>query len=162
MSYHCLSRLIVKFGYNYRMDELSAALGVAQLERIEELLDKRERVAAWYNERLSSLEEVKITHIALSTTRMSWFVYVIRLASHLDRRAVMEELAQRGIPTRPYFPPIHLQPFYRERFGYQEDDFPITEQVARSTLALPFHGKLTEEEVAHVCQELKEVIGGQL
>jgi len=148
----------VRLGYNYRMDELSAALGVAQLERVEELLSGREQVARWYSQQLSQVEGVTVPYVAPTTTRMSWFVYVIRLASELDRDAVMEGLARRGIPTRPYFPPIHLQPLYRERFGYREGDFPIAESVARSTLALPFHGRLSEEEVAYVCQALREVI----
>ena len=148
----------VRLGYNYRMDELSAALGVAQLERIEELLARRSQVAEWYNQQLSRVDGVTLPAL---TTRMGWFVYVIRLAPELERGAVMEGLARRGIPSRPYFPPIHLQPLYRERFGYREGDFPVTERVARSTLALPFHGKLTEDEVAYVCQVLGEVIGGQ-
>ena len=148
----------VRLGYNYRMDELSAALGVAQLERIEELLARRSQVAEWYNQQLSRVDGVTLPAL---TTRMGWFVYVIRLAPELERGAMMEGLARRGIPSRPYFPPIHLQPLYRERFGYREGDFPVTERVARSTLALPFHGKLTEDEVAYVCQVLGEVIGGQ-
>ncbi|MEM2002427.1 MAG: DegT/DnrJ/EryC1/StrS family aminotransferase, partial [Candidatus Methanomethylicaceae archaeon] len=107
-----------RLGYNYRMDEMSAALGLAQLGRIEELLSKRERVAQWYNERLRDVEGVQIPYIAPTTTRMSWFVYVIRLAPEINRDRVMAELEKRGIPSRPYFPCIHLQPFYRERFGY--------------------------------------------
>ncbi len=150
-----------RLGYNYRMDELSAALGVAQLERIEELLAKRAQVAEWYNQYLSQVDGVTPPIIAPATTRMGWFVYVIRLAPELERNRVMEELARRSIPSRPYFPPIHLQPLYRERLGYREGDFPATERVARSTLALPFHGRLTEDEVATVCQALGEVIGGQ-
>ena len=151
----------VRLGYNYRMDELSAALGVGQLERIEELLTKRDQVARWYGQYLSEVDGVAPPAIAPATTRMSWFLYVIRLAPELDRSAVMEELTKRGIPSRPYFPPIHLQPFYREQFGFREGQFPVTERVARSTLALPFHGRLTEDEVSYVCQELEGVIGGR-
>jgi dTDP-4-amino-4,6-dideoxygalactose transaminase len=147
-----------RLGYNYRMDEMSAALGVAQLRRIEELLTKRERVAGWYNERLKDLAGVQIPHIASTTTRMSWFVYVIRLSPEIDRNRVMAALEKRGIPSRPYFTPIHLQPFYRERFGYQKGDFPVTESVARSTLALPFSGVMTEEQVDCVCEALRAVI----
>jgi len=151
----------VRLGYNYRMDELSAALGVAQLGRIEELLARRAQVTEWYNQHLSQVDGVTLPAIAPAINRMGWFVYVIHLAPELERSVVMEKVAQRGIPSRPYFPPIHLQPFYRERFGYQEGDLPVTERVARSTLALPFHGRLTEDEVAYVCQVLGEVIGGQ-
>lgn len=147
-----------RLGYNYRLDEMSAALGLAQLGRIEELLAKRERVAQWYNERLKDVDGVQIPYIAATTTRMSWFVYVIRLAPEIDRDAVMAALDERGVPSRPYFTPIHLQPFYRERFGYREGDFPVTEAVARSTLALPFSSVMTESQVDDVCQALRECL----
>lgn len=147
-----------RLGYNYRLDEMSAALGLAQLGRIEELLAKRERVAQWYNERLKDVEGVQIPYIATTTTRMSWFVYVIRLAPEINRDAVMVALQERGIPSRPYFTPIHLQPFYRERFGYREGDFPVTEAVARSVLALPFSGVMTEAQVDYVCENLVAVL----
>jgi len=147
----------IRLGYNYRMDELSAALGLAQLERIETLLANREQVARWYNERLQEVEGVEIPYISPLTTRMSWFVYVIRLAPDIDRDVVMARLAERGIPSRPYFPPIHLQPFYREKFGYRGGEFPVTEKIARSTLALPFHGRMEEEEVDHVCTAIRKI-----
>ena len=148
-----------RLGYNYRLDEMSAALGLAQLGRIEELLAKRERVAQIYNERLREVEGVTIPYVASDTTRISWFVYVIRLAPEVNRNAVMAALEERGISSRPYFTPIHLQPFYRETFGYTEGDFPITESVARSTLALPFYGNLDEEKIDFVCESLKEIVG---
>jgi len=147
-----------RLGYNYRLDEMSAALGLAQLGRIEELLAKRERVAQWYDERLEDVEGVQTPYIAPTTTRMSWFVYVVRLAPEIDRDAVVAALQERGIPSRPYFTPIHLQPFYRERFGYREGDFPVTEAVARSTLALPFSGVMTEEQVEYVCEHLVAIV----
>ena len=144
--------------YNYRMDEMSATLGLAQLSRIEELLAKRERVARQYNERLKDVEGVQIPYIAPATNRMSWFVYVVRLAPEIDRNRVMAELEKLGIPSRPYFTPIHLQPFYREMFGYKEGDFPITESISRSSLALPFYGNLEEEKIDFVCESLREII----
>ncbi len=147
-----------RLGYNYRLDEMSVALGLAQLNRIEELLTKRERVAQMYNQCLVDVELVETPYIAPTTTRMSWFVYVIRLAPEVNRNAVMAALEERGIPSRPYFTPIHLQPFYRERFGYREGDFPVTEAVARSVLALPFSGVMTEEQVEYVCENLVEVL----
>ena len=147
-----------RLGYNYRLDELSAALGVAQLARLEELLAKRERVAQMYNERLSTVDGLDIPYISATTTRMSWFVYVIRLGPGIERTAVMAGLEERGIPSRPYFTPIHLQPFYRKLFGYREGDFPITERLGQSALALPFYGNLDEEKVEYVCQNLREVI----
>ena len=147
-----------RLGYNYRMDEMSAALGLAQLGRIEELLTKRERVAQWYNQRLKDVEGVQVPYIAPTTTRISWFVYVIRLAPEIDRSAVMAALEERSIPSRPYFPPIHLQPFYMQRFGYQRGDFPIAEYAGDTGLALPFSGIMAEEQVECVCGALKEVL----
>jgi dTDP-4-amino-4,6-dideoxygalactose transaminase len=147
-----------RLGYNYRLDEMSAALGLSQLNRIEELLAKRERVAERYNERLQDVDGVTIPYIAPTTTRMSWFVYVIRLAPEIDRDRVMAELKKRGVPSRPYFTPIHLQPFYRKKFDYKEGSFPVTESVARSVLALPFFGNMAEEQIDYVCETLQEVI----
>ena len=147
-----------RLGYNYRLDELSSALGLAQLERIEELLGKREQVANWYNERLADIELVERPYIAFTTTRMSWFVYVVRIKPPAHRDEVMRKLAERGIPSRPYFTPIHLQPFYRKKFGYQRGDFPITEHLGDVSLALPFSGVMIEDQVEYVCNALRKIL----
>ncbi len=145
-------------GYNYRMDELSAALGVVQMKRIEELLTNRQKVADWYNERLEEIPGVETPCLATTTTRASWFVYVIRLPEKIDREKVAIMLAQKGIPVRPYFLPIHLQPYMVERFGYELDDFPVTEELGRRGLALPFSGRMTEKQVDTVCASLRDVL----
>jgi perosamine synthetase len=145
-------------GYNYRMDELSAALGVVQMRRIQGLLDNRSQVAAWYQERLPEISGLEAPALAPTTTKVSWFVYVIRLASGIDRTAVAQRLAERGIPVRPYFLPIHLQPYMVERFGYIPGDFPVTEDLGERGLALPFSGKMTEEQVDTVCRALQGVL----
>jgi len=145
-------------GYNYRLDEMSAAIGAVQMTRRDELLQAREQVAEWYNARLANVAGIEIPHILPETTRMSWFVYVIRLESVEQRDAVAERLKARGVPVRPYFAPIHLQPYMMERFGFQPGDFPITEDLGARGLALPFSGKLTEEEVAYVCKTLQDVL----
>lgn len=145
-------------GYNYRLTELSAALGLVQMSRIAELLAKRERVAAWYAMHLQSIPEIEIQFVAPSTTRMSWFVYVVRVAPQVDREKFASKLEATGIPTRPYFAPIHLQPFMMERFGYKPGDFPITEDLGRRGLALPFSGVMTEEQVAIVCTEIRSAL----
>jgi perosamine synthetase len=144
----------VRLGYNYRMDEMSAALGVSQLSRLDEILDRRAQVAAWYAERLNAVPGVRTPYIDPATTRMSWFVYVIRLDETVDRPALMAALEADGVPTRPYFVPIHLQPYYRERFGYAPGDFPITERIARTTLAIPFFTNMTEDQVDYVCDRI--------
>jgi len=147
-----------RLGYNYRLDEMSAALGVSQMQRLDELLAKRARVAAWYNERLADQELLEIPYLAPTTTRMSWFVYVIRIKPPAQRERVMRALAQAGIPSRPYFTPIHLQPFYREKFGYQSGDFPVTEYLGAVSLALPFSSVMTQTQVDFVCENLLRVV----
>lgn len=149
-----------RLGYNYRLDELSAALGRVQIARIEELLAGRAQVASWYNERLADSELIVRPYIAPSTTRMSWFVYVIRIQPPADRNKVMRRLAEAGIPSRPYFTPIHQQPFYRETFGYRPGDFPVTERLGEVSLALPFSGTMTEEQVDYVCNHLRLAVDG--
>jgi dTDP-4-amino-4,6-dideoxygalactose transaminase len=148
-------------GYNYRLDEMSAALGLAQLNRIEELLAKRAQVAGWYQERLAEIPEVETLQAAPDTTRLSWFVNVVRLRSGLPRQAVAEALQDRGIPSRPYFIPIHLQPYMVERFGFRRGDFPVTEDLGDRSLALPFSGVMTEEQVARVCTAMREIVSAR-
>ncbi|MGI5916066.1 MAG: DegT/DnrJ/EryC1/StrS family aminotransferase [Anaerolineae bacterium] len=150
-----------RLGYNYRLDEMSAALGLAQMERIDELLAKRAQVAAWYNERLAGQELIETPVVAPETTRMSWFVYVVRILPPAQRDAVMARLDAQGIPSRPYFTPIHLQPFYRERFGYGDGDFPVTEELGRVSLALPFSSVMTQEQVDQVCEALIEAVNSE-
>jgi dTDP-4-amino-4,6-dideoxygalactose transaminase len=145
-------------GYNYRLDEMSAALGRVQMGRIAELLAKRERVAAWYAERLAEIPQLEAPGLAATTSRVSWFVYVIRLASGAERARVAARLGEQGIPVRPYFVPIHLQPYLVERFGYRAGDFPVTEDLGERGLALPFSGMMTEEQVDQVCRALHAVV----
>lgn len=151
-----------RLGYNYRLDELSAALGIAQLRRIDDLLARRERVARWYTERLAGADGIETPVLAPTTTRMSWFVYVVRLDRRVDRALVMSALKDRGVPTRPYFSPIHLQPFYVELFGYRRGDFPVTELLGDTCLALPFSATMSEAEVSYVCEHLADIVGQQL
>ena len=148
----------VRLGYNYRLDDMSAALGLGQLRRLDHLLDARANVADGYVERLASVDGVTLPQVAASTTRMSWFVFVVRLAPDIDRDAVMARLQFDGVPSRPYFSPIHLQPFYREQFGYTEGDFPHTEEAGRSALALPFHTSLTDDDLDFVVDRLVHAI----
>lgn len=142
-------------GYNYRLDEMSAALGVVQMRRLEELLNKRDQVAKWYAERLSEIPGVEPPTIEPFTTRMSWFVYVIHFDAKIDRDNLANRLGARGIPVRPYFLPVHLQPYMVERFGYREGDFPVTEDLGRRGLALPFSGLLKEKQVDEVCAAIR-------
>lgn len=156
-SWLCHKRL----GYNYRMGELNAALGVVQMDRIDEILEKRQKVADSYNKRLIKIDGVRIPYVS-PNIKMSWFVYVIRLDdkrfSREDRDQIMRELRAKGIDCRDYFPPIHLEPFYVSTFGYKEGSFPITEKVSSSTIALPFYNNLTEAEINYICDSLEKII----
>jgi perosamine synthetase len=129
-----------------------------QMSRLEELLVKREQVAGWYSERLAEIPGLEIPFVESNTTRMSWFVYVIRTAPGIDRDALAKRLEARGVPVRPYFLPIHLQPYMVERFGYRAGDFPVTEDLGRRGLAVPFSGVMTEAQVEYVCDALREEV----
>lgn len=148
-----------RLGYNYRLDELSAALGCAQMERIDELISKRNQVATWYNAHIDTIPGVEKPFVTGTTSRMSWFVYVVRCNDAGQRDNLMALLQRRGIPSRPYFTPIHLQPFYKERFGWERGDFPSTEVAGDTFLALPFSSVMNEEQVDYVCENLREALG---
>ncbi len=143
-------------GFNYRMDELSAALGLVQLRRLPELLAKRKQVAAWYDRALADCDAIERPRAA-PWAEVAWFVYVVRLRRGLDRTAVIRHLAARGIAAKPYFPPIHLQPYVRA-LGFHPGQFPVTEDVAARTVALPYHTTLSEAEVYQVVETLKEAV----
>ena len=147
-------------GYNYRLDEMSAALGKVQMGRLDELLANRQRVAEWYAERLGEIPGVQPPQVVADTTRMSWFVYVVRFEAGINRDEVAQRLGGGGIPARPYFLPIHLQPYMVERFGYHTGDYPVTEDLGRRGLALPFSGVMGEAQVETVCHGLRAVLLG--
>lgn len=146
-----------RLGYNYRLDEMSAALGGSQLDRLDEILARREEVARTYDRLLAGVERVRAPAVRAGV-RMSWFVYVVRLAEGVARAPVMEQMARAGVPTRAYFSPIHLQPYVRERLGDLRGTLPVTEQVSGRTLALPFHGRLGEDEARRVVGALQEAL----
>ena len=144
-------------GFNYRMDEMSAALGTVQMSRIDELIRKRNQASEWYREELSDIDEIELPHTAATTTRDSWFVYVIRVKDAERRDEVSQKLKALGIPVRPYFSPIHLQPYMQERFGYEPGRFPVTEDLGRRGLAIPFSGMITREQIAAVGAALRQI-----
>lgn len=146
-----------RLGFNYRLDEMSAALGVSQFRRLESFLAKREQVAGWYTERLAGRDWVR-PPVVKPYVRMSWFVYVVTLAEGVDRDGVVRALEEEGVPCRGYFSPIHLQPYVRERYGTGEGELPVTESVARRTIALPFHNNLRLDEVEFVVDALERAV----
>jgi perosamine synthetase len=147
-----------RFGYNYRLDELSAAVGLAQLEKLDTLLALRSEVAARYAELLRGVEGVEPPPADDADHRRSWFVYPVRLAAGVDREQVIARLAERGVETARYLPSIHLQPYMRERFGFAEGMLPVSEQASRRTLALPFFPELAEEDQEYVADELRHAL----
>jgi dTDP-4-amino-4,6-dideoxygalactose transaminase len=147
-----------RLGFNYRLDDLSCALGLAQLERLDGLLAARARIAELYGEALGSLEGLELPCPDEGGDRRSWFVYVVQLPAEVDRDAAIEELRGRGIDSKPYLPAIHLMSFYRERFGHREGEFPVCEEVARRSLALPFFPELTESQLERVAEAVRDVV----
>lgn len=149
-----------RLGYNYRISDINCALGIAQLERLEEILAKRVQVACWYDERLRSMNGVRIP-CSSSEVKRSWFVYVLLLSERFDRKErdrIMQGFKEAGIGCQRYFSPIHLQSFYAEMFGYRRGNFPVTEYIADRTLALPFFNRLTEEQIDEVVQNLQRLL----
>lgn len=143
-------------GYNYRLNEMSAALGCSQLKRIEHFLCRREDVATSYTERLAKYSWVR-PQVVLPHVRMSWFVYVVTLAEGIDRDLVIRTLEATGVPARAYFSPVHLQKYIRDRVVVSEQ-LPVTESAAKRTLALPFHQQLTPAQLDHVVNSLRKAV----
>lgn len=144
-------------GYNYRMTEMSAALGRSQLKRLDNILRLRDRAAGWYANRLAKIPGVNLLKANDSNHQRSWFVYVIKLDKRFDRDMIINKLIQKGIPSKAYLPAIHLQP-YMKSFGFKKGDFPVCEAVSNSTLAIPFYSAIDEATVDHVCNQLKKVL----
>lgn len=150
----------LRLGYNYRLSDINCALGMAQLQRIDQLLSKREQVAQMYNIKLEHWQEVKLPFSDPGVKR-SWFVYVVLLDdkySKKHRDSVLQKLREEGIGCSNYFAPIHLQPFYVEMFGFKKGDFPVTERISEQTIALPFYNNLSERNMDFVVQTLKEIV----
>ncbi len=150
-----------RMGFNYRLADLNAALGLSQMRRLDSFIAMRQRVHDLYVQALVDVPEVIPPAPPRPGERISWFVFVVRLRDEFsrdDRDSILHGLRKRGVACRNYFVPIHLQPYMRERFGFREGMFPVTEAVAARTIALPFHNRLSEAEVAAVVTALREAI----
>jgi len=149
-----------RLGYNYRLSDINCALGIAQVKRADEILANRRRSASYYLERLGSEKRIRMQR-PLPDSQVSWFVMVVRLSDEYrpeDRDRILSALRQQGIGCSNYFPAIHLQPFYTGQFGYKRGQFPICEALCDRTVALPFHGRLTEKEVDFACQAFQRLL----
>ena len=152
-----------RLGFNYRLTDLACALGLAQLERLDELLAARARVAASYREALAGLAQDRGLGLPCADANgdeRGWFVFVVQLPRGANRDAVIMALRQHGVQSKPYLPAIHLMSFYRERLGHRPGEFPICEDVAERSIALPFFPKLTDGQVARVAEALGAVLDG--
>jgi perosamine synthetase len=149
-----------RLGFNYRLSDLACALGLAQLERLDEMLAARRALAERYREAFAAAGTPELTLPCpdVGEARRGWFVFVVQLPRSVDRDEVVRALGRLGVPAKPYFPAIHLQSFYRERFGHREGQFPVCEDVAARSIALPFFPQMTEGQVARVVEALSDVL----
>jgi perosamine synthetase len=147
-----------RLGFNYRLSELACAIGLAQLDRLDGMLAARTAVAATYGEALGGIEGLELPCPDSGGNIRGWFVYTVSLPRGVDRDETIRGLRMRGVQSKPYLPAIHLMSYYRERFGHRPGEFPVCEDVAARSLALPFHPQLSESEVARVAQALTAVL----
>jgi perosamine synthetase len=148
-----------RLGFNYRLSDIACALGLAQLERLDDMLAGRSRVAASYRSALAGIEGLDLPCEDAGRLRRGWFVFVVQLPRGFDRDAIVRALHAHGVPSKPYFPAVHLMSYYRERFGHREGQFPVCEDVAARSIALPFFPRMTESQVEQVAESVHEVLG---
>ena len=146
-----------RLGFNYRLSDIACAIGLVQLERLDAMLADRARVAACYREALAGIEGLELPCEDSGGDRRGWFVFVVQLPLGMDRDATIRALRERGVQSKPYLPAIHLMSYYRETFGHREGEFPVCEDVAARSLALPFHPQLSEGHVERVATALQAV-----
>jgi perosamine synthetase len=148
-----------RLGFNYRLSDIACALGLAQLDRLGEMLAGRARVASLYRDALPSIDGLELPCPDMGGNRRGWFVFVVRLPRAVNRDSVVRALGAVGVPSKPYFPAVHLMTFYREQFGHREGEFPVCEDAAARSIALPFFPQMTEGQVARVAEALATVLG---
>jgi perosamine synthetase len=147
-----------RLGFNYRLSDIACAIGIVQLARLPELLIARSAVAVLYREALGGVEGLELPCPDADGNRRGWFVFVVQLPRGLDRDQTVRALAAEGIQSKPYLPAIHLMSFYRERFGHRMGEFPVCEDVAERSLALPFFPGMSEGQVARVAEVLRAAL----
>jgi perosamine synthetase len=147
-----------RLGFNYRLTDIACAIGLVQLRRLDGMLADRARVAGSYREALAGIEGLGLPCEDAGAVRRGWFVFVVQVPRGQDRDEVIHALRARGVQCKPYLPAIHLMSFYRERYGHREGEFPVCEDVAARSLALPFFPAMTEGQVARVAAALAEAV----
>lgn len=145
-----------RLGYNYRLDEMSTALGISQLKKLEWMIGKRRKIVRWYQKALANNKDIILPKTGQHRTH-TWFVYVVRLKQQ-NRHSVMKILQKNGVETRPYLPAIHLQPFYKKIFGFKKGMLPVAEKIASETLALPLYVGLQKSQVEFISEQVKKAL----
>ncbi|MBI2063450.1 MAG: DegT/DnrJ/EryC1/StrS family aminotransferase [Candidatus Yanofskybacteria bacterium] len=146
-------------GYNYRMDEMSAALGIAQLQKLDFMIKKRQELAGWYSKHLGAFPGLVGAPITARGNSHTWFVYVVKIKNKkTDRNLVIKDLQKSGVSTKPYLPSIHMFSFYKDKFSFKKGDFLVAEAASQSTLALPFYIGLQEKDIKYICNKLIKVL----
>ncbi len=151
-----------RLGFNYRLSDVACAIGLVQLQRLDDMLAGRARAAALYREALAGIEGLELPCEDAGGDRRGWFVFVVQLPRGARRDDTIRELRARGVQSKPYLPAIHLMTYYRQTFGHREGEFPVCEDVAARSVALPFFPELAEGQVARVAEALREVLGRRL
>jgi perosamine synthetase len=148
-----------RLGFNYRLSDIACAIGIVQLQRLDQMLGERARVADHYRETLAGIEGLELPCGDHAGERRGWFVFVVQLPAGVDRTALIKALAAAGVQSKPYLPAIHLMSFYRERFGHRGGEYATCEGVAERSVALPFYPGLSETEVSRVAERLRAALG---
>jgi perosamine synthetase len=148
-----------RLGFNYRLSDIACAIGLAQLDRLDGMLAARARAAALYREALAGFEGLELPCEDAGGERRGWFVFVVQLPRDAERDATIRALRERGVQSKPYLPAIHLMSYYREKFGHREGEFPVCEDVAARSVALPFFPELSEGQIERVALALRAVLG---
>jgi perosamine synthetase len=148
-----------RLGFNYRLSDISCALGLAQLQHLDAMLADRARVAARYRDALAGIEGLGLPCEDADGNVRGWFVFVVQVPPGVDRDDTIRALAARGVQSKPYLPAIHLMSFYRERFGHHEGEFPVAEDTGARSLALPFFPQMTDSQVEEVAAALTAALG---
>ena len=148
----------IHLGYNYRMTNVPAAIGIEQLKRIEFILEEKEKIAERYTEAFRNDPEISPPYLPKYVDRHSWYMYAVSLKECIDRDQVVSELKKKGIDTRLSFPPIHSQPYYQRKFGYKNDSLPVSFQAWKQLIDLPIWVGLSAEDQTYVIQNLKNIV----
>jgi perosamine synthetase len=147
-----------RLGFNYRLTDIACAIGIAQLDRLDDMLAARAQVAGWYRELLGGIDGLELPSPDTGGDVRGWFVFVVQLPRGVDRDDTVRALRELGVQSKPYLPAIHLMSFYRERFGHRPGEFPVCEDVAERSLALPFFPELTQGQAEQVAAALRAVL----